>query len=384
MQYRILILDNELGMGGKEKALFQFISRTDRDRYRIAVCCLKEGGYFKSRLEALDVPFYDGLLDHRFDALAYRQFETILKQERTQIIYTFSHPNTVIFSWLARLRRRVSAFIVSYHATGHQQGGREVPVYLLPLLRRADALVAVANAHRDYLVRVEGLPFEKFRVIHNGVDTSVYHPGTDGERAKLRRALGLEDGHRVVMTVASLKPLKRIDLLLRSAAPVFAGHPDARLVVVGDGPDRAALESLARSLGIAERVVLTGIRDDVDSLLRAADLFVLSSRTEAFPNVVLEAMATGLPVVTTDVGSVREMVEDGASALVVPPDDEAALSDAIGRLMDDAGLRRRFGVRGRAIVDARFRIETMCAAREALFDEVGTRGGLGAAGMKAS
>ena len=337
-------------MGGKEKALFQFISRTDRNRYRIAVCCLKSGGYFKPRLEAMGVPFYDGLLHHRFDALAFRQFEAILKKERTQIIYTFSHPNTVIFAYLAKLRGLVSSVIVSYHATGHAKGGRGVPVYLLPLLRRADALVAVANAHRDYLVQAEGLPRDKFHVIHNGVDASVYRPGAEDERLAVRRALGLDAHHRVIMTVASLKPLKRLDLLLRSVTPVFADHPDARLVMVGDGPDRAELEALARSLGIGDRVVLTGVRDDVDALLRAADVFVLSSRTEAFPNVVLEAMATGLPVVTTDVGSVREMVEDGASALVVAPDDEAALSGAIRRLLEDAVLRSRFGVRGRAVV----------------------------------
>ena len=370
MPYHILILDNELEMGGKEKALFQFISRTDRDRFRIAVCCLKQGGYFKPRLEELGVPFYDGLLRHRFDALAFRDLERVLRRERTQLIYTFGHPNTVIFAYLAKVRQLVDAFVVSYHATGHEHGGRAVQRYLLPMLRRADAFIAVANAHRDYLADVEGLPREKIRVIHNGVDASVYRPGTDGERADARRALGLEPGHIVIMAVASLKPLKRLDLLLRAAAPVLSAEGRARLVLVGDGPDREALAQLARGLGVADRVVMTGIRDDVNVLLRAADVFALSSRTEAFPNVVLEAMATGLPVVTTDAGSVREMVEDGASALVVPREDEAALSTALARLVKDAGLRSRLGVRGRAIVDARFRIETMCAAREALFEEM--------------
>jgi glycosyltransferase involved in cell wall biosynthesis len=119
-------------------------------------------------------------------------------------------------------------------------------------------------------------------------------------------------------------------------------------------------------------VTFAGVRDDVANVLRACDVLVLSSRvgTETFPNVVLEAMATGLPVITTDVGSVREMVEDGRSALVVPVEDEAALREAIERLVGDAGLRSAFGARGRAIVDARFRIETMCAARESLFEEL--------------
>jgi glycosyltransferase involved in cell wall biosynthesis len=373
VQYHILILDTELEMGGKEKLLYQFIERTDRERFRIAVCCLKKGGYFKSRIEELGVPFYDGLLKHRFDALAFRELERVIRKEQTQIIYTFAHPNTVIFAYLAKLKREVESFVVSYHATGHAKGGRGVPAYLLPMLKRADALVAVANAHRDYLVRVEGLPREKIRVIHNGVDASLYRPGTDEERAGVRRLLGLQKEHIVIMTVASLKPLKRLDALIRSTATMLSADARLRLVIVGGGPDREALESLARTLGVADRVLMTGIRDDVNVLLRAADIFVLSSRTEAFPNVVLEAMATGLPVVTTDVGSVREMVEEGTSAFVVSPEDEASLSDAIHRLVNGADLRSRMGVRGRAIVDSRFRIETMCAAREALFEELAER-----------
>jgi glycosyltransferase involved in cell wall biosynthesis len=117
-------------------------------------------------------------------------------------------------------------------------------------------------------------------------------------------------------------------------------------------------------------VLFCGIRDDVNAVLRAADIVVLSSRTEAFPNVVLEAMATGLPVVTTDVGSVREMVEDGRSALIVPAGDPTRLRDAIERLSLDPALRNSFGARGRAVVEQRFGIGAMCEAREALFEEL--------------
>jgi glycosyltransferase involved in cell wall biosynthesis len=370
MQYRILILDNEFEMGGKEKKLFEFISRTDRSRFAISVCCLKEGGYFKSRLEALGVPFHDRLLRHRYDALAFRGLEAVLRRERTQLIYTFGHPNTVIFSYLARMRGLAERFVVSYHATGDVHEGRQVPRYLLPLLRRADAILAVADTHRDFLANVEGLPREMIRVIHNGVDATVYHPGSPGERAEVRAELGLGGKDLVLMAVASLKPLKRLDLLLRAAAPLAKRHPATRVVLVGGGPDRDSLAALAAELGMEKQVVFAGVRDDVPRLLRAADALVLSSRTEAFPNAVLEAMASGLPVVTTDVGSVREMVEDGRSALVVPAEDEAKLRAAIEKLAGDADLRSAFGVRGRAIVDARFRIETMCAQREALFQEL--------------
>ncbi len=370
MTHRILILDNELDMGGKEKSLFQFIERTDRNRFHFAVCCLKKGGYFKESLSALGVPFYDNLLHHRFDPLAPLSLERVLRIEHPDLIYTFSHPNTVILSYLARLRGLVRRVVVSYHAMGTTGRTRQVVPYIRPLLRRFDALLAVAEIQKDYLVEVEGLPREKLRVIHNGVDTVRYRPATGDERAGIRKELGFDDRDVVLITVASLKPLKRIDALLDAAAALKRGGARVRVVVVGDGPDRDALRALAARLEIEEECWFAGLRDDVDRLLRAADVFVLSSRTEAFPNVVLEAMATGLPVVTTDVGSVREMVEDHRSARIVPVGDDEALAAAIGELVDDAGARRRLGLRGREIVEERFRFDMMCAAREALFEEL--------------
>lgn len=365
---RILFLDNEFDMGGKEKSLFQFIAHADRNRFHFAVCCLKEGGYFKEKLESLDVPFYDHLLRHRFDALGFVGLERVLRAERTQLVYTFSHPNTVIFSYLAKLRGLVERVVVSYHAMGDTGGTRQVVPYLLPILRRADALLAVAQVQKDYLVEVEGLPRERIQVIHNGVDTKRYRPPAAEERQRIRAELGLRGDDVVLITVASLKPLKQIDVLLRAAARLSQAGIPVRVVVVGDGSERAALESLAAQLGLAERVWFAGLRDDVERLLQASDVFVLASRTEAFPNVVLEAMATALPVVTTDVGSVREMVENGSSATVVPSGDEAALASAIERFASSTSERARFGERGREIVDARFRFEAMCAQREELFE----------------
>jgi glycosyltransferase involved in cell wall biosynthesis len=376
--HRILILNNEFHMGGLEKKLFEFLVRSDRSRFRYAVCCLKEGGYFKPGIEALGIPFYENLLKHRFDALAFRAFEHILRREQSELIYTFTNPNTVLFASMARSRRLVERVVVSYHATGGSEGGRQVPRYLVPLVRRLDALLALAEEHKRYLCESEGLPLEKIRVIYNGVDTALYRPPVAGERAAIRAGIGLPAGALVIMSVASLKELKRLDLLLSAAAPFLRrADADARLVFVGQGPERAALESLAERLGVADRVVFCGIRDDVNVLLRAADIVALSSRTEAFPNVILEAMATGLPVVSTDVGSVGEMVEPGRSALVVPPGDEAAFRGAVEGLASSEPMRREFGKRGREIVEERFRIETMCEAREALFEELLASGSAG-------
>jgi glycosyltransferase involved in cell wall biosynthesis len=371
---RVLILDNEFDMGGKERVLFQFMAQADKSRFHFAVCCLKSGGYFKDKLTQMGIPFYDGILRHRFDAMGFWGLTRVLRTERPDLIYTFSHPNTVIFAYLARERGLAPHMLVSYHAMGDTGGTRQVQPYLLPLLRRADELWAVAEIQKDYLVETEGLPREKIRVIHNGVNTGRFHAASAEERASIRKELGILDRDFAIISVASLKPLKRIDALLRVGARLSGAGVPVRIIVAGDGSERASLEALARELGIAENVSLLGNRDDVHRLLKAGDVFVLASRTEAFPNVVLEAMATGLPVVTTDVGSVREMVEPGRSALVVSPGDDSALETALLTLSNDVALRRTLGERGREIVNERFEFDKMCTEREQAIEEIVANG----------
>jgi glycosyltransferase involved in cell wall biosynthesis len=370
VQYNILILDNELDMGGKEKLLYQFIERVDKSRFRIVVCCLKRGGFYQKPIQALGVPFYDGLLRHRYDALAFRSLARIMRTERIHMIETFAHPNTVFLSFLARQQGLAERVAVSHHAVGSAHRARVIPSYTLPVLRRMDAHLAVAEAQRRYLVDVERLPAERVHLVYNGVDAEQYHPATPDERAAARSLLGISDAQLVIMAVGSLKPLKGFDVLIRAAAPLLKTRAGARLVFVGDGVNREMLHTLAKELGVADQVVIAGLRDDVDVLLRAADVLALSSRTEALPTVILEAMATGLPVVATRVGGVPELVEPDRSATLVPPNDEAALRAALERLADAPDLRRSMGARGRAIVEARFKLERMVEAREALFEKI--------------
>jgi glycosyltransferase involved in cell wall biosynthesis len=363
----VLVLDNELGMGGAEKVLFEFASRFDRDRFSLGVCCLKKGGYWKDRIVDLDIPFHENLLEHRFDVFAFRRLAAILREHEIDLIDTYVHPNTVIFSYFARALGLVRRFVVGFHASGNPEGGRLVPLWLKPFLSEADALVALAPAHQRYLVGVEGLNAEQMEIVYNGVDTEVFRPATADEKTSLRAELGISGAGTVFVTVASLKPIKRLDLLISALA---AAGPDVQLLVVGDGPDRFSLERLAADLGIAERVEFTGMRADVDKLLRAADALVLSSRQEAFPMAILEAMASGLPVIATDVGSVRDMVEPDRSAVVVPREDREALAAAVALLSRDRNLARKLGERGRRIAEKRFGIDTMCANRQRLFDRL--------------
>lgn len=366
----ILILDNELGVGGSERLMVDFVKHFDRNRFAVKICCLKEGGYFKNVMVELGVPVFEKLLRHKYDVLAFRRLARIIKEESIDLIDTYAHANTVIFSYMAKVSGLVKGFVVGFHAMGGPTGQKLIPAYVKPFLDGADVFVACANRHKQYLAEIEGLPAARIEVIHNGVDTTKFHPAEPGNGKQLREQLGINRAETVLTSVASLKPVKCVDVLLKASADPVRGRKDTRILIVGDGPERNNLEALAADLGMRERVIFTGIREDVDEILRISDILVLASRTETFPTVVLEAMASGLPVITTDVGSVREMVEENNSAVVVPYGDPYALSTAIKNLLEDKEKATRYGERGRSIVTEKFRVETMCEKREQLLARV--------------
>lgn len=361
----VLILDNSLGMGGLEKMLYEFVAAVDRSRYDVTVCCLKECGYYHAPLRALEVPVYEKLLRHRFDASAFTRLRRVIDAHDVDVVLTFAHPNTVIFSYLALVRGLIGGFSVFFHATGAADGGRLVPGYLRPMLHEADALVAVGESHRRYLVEREKLPGSRTAVVYNGVDTKRFSPGDPPPG--LRESLGVPAGARVVTIVASLKPLKRHDLFLRAVARARRRHA-LHALIVGDGPLRAELERVAAGMGIENAVTFAGVRDDVDDILRISDAAVLSSDTEAFPVSILEALACGVPVVATDTGSVREVLVDGVNGRVVPRGDAAALTAAIDEVLSRPARAREMGAAGRGLVAERFGLDAMVRGYERVID----------------
>ncbi len=226
--------------------------------------------------------------------------------------------------------------------------------------RAAHAVVANSSAAGDQLAR-EGVLSDKLRLIANGLDIRRFVPVTP--RPDIRR----------IVMVANLRPEKGQDTLLAAAPRILARYPDASFTFVGDGPRREALELLTRALGISERVRFMGENRDVAPILAGHDLFVLPSRSEAFPNALIEAMATALPVVATDVGGIPEVVRPG-SGLLVRPNDERVLADAVLALMDDPAAAAALGRAARADVERHYTIDRMVERFEQIYlAEIETR-----------
>jgi glycosyltransferase involved in cell wall biosynthesis len=218
---------------------------------------------------------------------------------------------------------------------------------------RSSALVAVSPKVRQELLEVGvGTP-ERFSVVPLGLDLARFRDFVPGA-GEARAALGLPAGAFVTSIVARLVPIKAHDVFLGAAAALHAERPDAVFLVVGDGEERPALEARAAALGLGDVVRFLGWRADLELIYRASDAVALTSRNEGSPVALIEAMAAGRPVVSTRVGGVPDVVEDGVSGLLVGMDDPAAVAARLSRLAGDPGLRSRLGHAGQASVMARY------------------------------
>lgn len=202
----------------------------------------------------------------------------------------------------------------------------------------------------------------KVVVIPNGVDTSLY--GALKQRDGIRHALGIPSDARVIGTVGRLNEVKRQDLMVRAFARVRAQHANAWLLLVGDGPERSRLEHLANELGVFSRTLFTGYQSRTENFLSAMDVFALSSRHEGLPLALLEAWAAGLPVVASAVGGIPRVVEHGRTGLLFDNGDEAALADALARLLDQRQLAMELGTAGKATVLSQYSLQRMAEGYE--------------------
>jgi glycosyltransferase involved in cell wall biosynthesis len=224
-------------------------------------------------------------------------------------------------------------------------------------------VVTTGGALRRQLIERVGVPAERVTSVPTGIDTSRFHPG---DKAEARHALGLDPQAHCIGIVATLRSWKGHLFLLDAFAALDA--PGWRLLIVGTGPMRENIEAKVAALGLGDRVRRVGQQDNPEDWLRALDIFCLPSyANEGVPQAVLQAMLTALPIVTTPVGAILEAVQDGESALVVPPKDARALVAALGRLIADPALSERLGANARRVAAADFSHERMLDRMEGVF-----------------
>jgi glycosyltransferase involved in cell wall biosynthesis len=238
-----------------------------------------------------------------------------------------------------------------------------------------DRAIAVSESTRDFLIRERHVPAARVRVLWNGAPLDEFAPVAPEVARATRQSLGVAEDAVVVGTIGRLNEQKGHRYLIEAAAALLPTRPRAHLVIVGDGDQMEPLKAQAATLGLAARVTLAGHRADVPALLGAIDVFAISSTYEGTPLALFEAMAAGKAIVSTAVDGCKEVLEGGVTGLLVPPRDIAALAAALGRVVDDAGLRRSLADNARK-ASTRYDIRTCVAGMEALYDEVLAERGL--------
>ncbi|WP_437670280.1 glycosyltransferase [Sorangium sp. So ce131] len=238
--------------------------------------------------------------------------------------------------------------------------------------RLADAHVAVSQSTADFMLKNNEVPRSKLHVILNGIDLSRFRPDPEA-RARVRAELGIPADAWVAGSVGRLSQVKNHALLLRAAAAAGVLSEDGRLLLVGDGPEAAPLRALAEELGISDRVVFAGERHDVPEFLAAMDAFVLSSTSEGLPLSMVEAMATGLPVVSTAVGGIPALLGDGEAGLLVPSGSVESLAEHLAALKSNPERAEALGKRGRKLALGRYSAERMMASYMDIYESLLSR-----------
>lgn len=352
--------------GGLENGVVNVINRLDRDRFRSSVTCLQEAGAFAARLRGSDVAVHAMGLRPGNDLALPLRLARLFRRTRTDLVHT-RNAEAFFYGLLAAKLAGVRRVVHSEHGRALPDTPRRMAAQRF-LLRFTDAAFAVSQQLRRDLMTHLGVPGDRFEVIHNGVDVTRI---ARADRASARGVLGAAEGEIVVGSVGRLVPVKNYELLLRAFGRVAAAASTSlRLVLVGDGSERARLESVAAACGIGPRTAFLGHRDDVADLFAGLDVFVLPSLSEGMSNTMLEAMAAGVPVVASDVGGNREIVEDGRSGLLFASRDEAGLAERLKRLVEDPACRARLGEAGRDRVALEFSMGAMIRGYEALYDRV--------------
>lgn len=364
---RVMFVVPDLRIGGAERHAVTLLPRLDPDRFTARLICIGSEGELFGELQA------QGISAHALHRSKRQALRALVELRREMRLFA---PDVVVtrgysaesLGRIAAVWARVPHLSVWVHNCGdidpRSRWRRICDKVLQPF---TDMFLGVARAQTRYLTEDLGIPQRKIRVVHNGVEPHEFIPSPNRDVAV---ALGIPSHEPIVGIVAALRPEKDHRTLLRAARRVLAEVPETWFLVVGDGPERARLERFARELGIADRVVFTGARSDVRDVLRALDIFALTSSTvECFPIALLEAMATARPAVCTDVGGVSELLDEGTTGILVPPANPEALAEALLTLLRSPDLRWRFGQAARARVESSFTLTQSVAESERALEE---------------
>jgi glycosyltransferase involved in cell wall biosynthesis len=355
-----------LATGGMEMMARDLALGLAARRHRVGITCLEEEGELAAALRdsgvSVSLVACPGVRPNFFP---HAKLSAHVAARGCNVVH--AHNGVWAKAALASCSVRVPAMVSTLHGFAYGEGWQSEPLRWWGALH-ADVVVAVSASLRRHLVQRTRIPASKVTVLANGIDTARFAPGR--RSGTIRSRFGIAPRAPLIGCVARLDPIKNHALLLASLKLVLQSLPHTRLLLAGEGPLRLQLGALVAEMGLSRSVIFAGAFADTAPLYRDLDVFVLPSLSEGTSISVLEAMASGVPVVATAVGGTPDLLADGACGLLVPSGAAAAMASAIIRLLRDSELRSQLAANGRERVTSTFSLLAMVTAYEELYHSI--------------
>ncbi len=374
---KVLLLITELPLGGAQKHVLDLAQGLSADNYRVHLAAGGEGPLVTEAeaLTEIDLHRISQLvrpISPLSDLVAFLRLYRICRRERIDIVHTHCSKAGILGRWAARLAG-VRVILHTVHGWGFYKDDGCGLRRLLVAVERAsaritDRLITVSQAAIETGLHHRIGKRAQYRCVHHAIDPSPFQESLT-DRSEIYRSLELAEDRPLVTMIACFKPQKAPLDFIEVAARVREHVPPAQFLIAGDGELRPQLEQALRRLGLEDTLRVPGWRRDIPAILAATDVLVLTSRWEGFPGALLEAMATGVPVVANAVGGVPEIVRDGVTGYLVEPGDIGSMSDRVAALLNDKALRTRMSRSARKGFPPGFELSDMIRRIEAIYHE---------------
>jgi glycosyltransferase involved in cell wall biosynthesis len=361
---KLLLLISQLGIGGLELQVLELVKGLDKNRFKIFLCPIWPVMDLESefiRAGACLVKIHKAT---RYDFTFLYRLIKFLKNEKIDIVHTWIFTANT-WGRIAGLLAKTPVIISSERSVAIHKNKVQIIIDRI-LANYSEKILVNSVAVKQTLTNIEKIQQSKCEVIYNGVDYQRYE-NNNSSKTVIREELGLPLGNFIIGTVANCTPAKDYPNFLHAAKIVCDKLPRATFVICGGGPLINTVKNISDKLGLHESVIFLGQRRDVNNVLASFDVFLLASRWEGFSNAILEAMASSLPVVATDVGGNPEAIISEKTGFIVPPNDPEAISKRIMDLLNNPEMMRKMGEAGRKRVTEHFSIATMVLKYENIY-----------------
>ena len=346
MRTKLLFVIDGLEFGGGERVFLQLTAGL-RDCFEIFIASMP-GGIFEYELKQLGIKFYPVEMSKRFSLKPIRRIKAIIRNNKIDLV----HSQGARADFFARIAGRLAGVPHIFCTIAMPVEGFDVGLLQKKAYRFMDQLteryvkrfIVVSDSLKQMLMERRGIPAHQVVRIYNGIELSEYHPDDSGESFKsIRKEYNVGEDVFLIGAVRRMVWQKGFEFFIKAVPEIVRVIPEAKFLLIGDGPLRQRLEALSEELRVRDNLIFTGFRSDIKEILSAIDILVIPSLLEGFPMITLEAMAMAKPIVATNIDGITEQITDGVNGILVPPKNPSALAKAVIRVLNHKELARTMG-----------------------------------------